>query len=230
MLCANSHPLGSIVVRSSSLLYQLKAIVNNVENATAYHRLGLFGRLLHMGARVGHGVRCRLPYGEALQYETDHGFEVSNDLRWFNPDELGQAGSLVSRWLVRYSNKAAVGRRRREHYLYLLEHLRHVPHACPLFPELPSGVVPYIFPLVIERPERDFLALKVRGVPIWRWEELAESDCQVSQQYRLRLLQLPCHQALRQQELDWMIHHITEVLETKSSVPYNVSYSQERLT
>jgi hypothetical protein len=54
---------------------------------------------------------------------------------------------------------------------------------------------------------------------------LADSDCQVSLQYRLRLLQLPCHQALRRWELDWMISTIVEVLSINPSVPYHGSYA-----
>jgi len=34
---------------------------------------------------------------------------------------------------------------------------------------------------------------------------MAMTDCPVSRDYRLRLLQLPCHQGLREEELDWML-------------------------
>ena len=49
----------------------------------------------------------------------------------------------------------------------------------PLFPVFPKTVVPYMFPLWLDDAERVFFRLKRAGVPIFRWDELAVSDCEV---------------------------------------------------
>jgi hypothetical protein len=41
-------------------------------------------------------------------------------------------------------------------------------------------------------------------MPIWRWDEMAVSNCPIASSYRLRLLHLPCHQELTATEMDWM--------------------------
>jgi hypothetical protein len=71
---------------------------------------------------------------------------------------------------------------------------------------------PYMLPLLIDDPEQDFAALKWQGVPIWRWEDLAISNCPIADDYRLRLLQIPCHQGLTAKELNWMITRIRQVM------------------
>jgi dTDP-4-amino-4,6-dideoxygalactose transaminase len=133
-------------------------------------------------------------------------------MQCFNPEELSLRPTLASRLAMRWSGKIKNAERRRANYHYLSEKLSGLQRADLVFPVLPKGVVPYMFPLVLKVPARDFTPLKQRRIPIWRWEETAYSDCLVSQDYRMRLLQIPCHQGLRQSELDWMIAQLWEVL------------------
>ena len=81
-----------------------------------------------------------------------------------------------------------------------------------LFPDLTPTCVPYMFALQIEYPEQHFHQLKHLGLPIWRWDEMAVSDCAVSTRYRLHLLHLPCHQSLTQGQMQWMTAAATKVL------------------
>jgi hypothetical protein len=72
--------------------------------------------------------------------------------------------------------------------------------------------VPYAFPLLIDAAGMGFHRLKMAGIPLWRWEDMAITDCAISRDYRLRVLQLPCHQELRAEELGWMIHTVQTLL------------------
>ena len=69
-----------------------------------------------------------------------------------------------------------------------------------------------MFPLLLEQPARDFAPLKRAGVPIWRWDELMPSGCANSQKYGLALLQLPCHQSLKEADVDWMAETLRRTL------------------
>lgn len=77
---------------------------------------------------------------------------------------------------------------------------------------MPADCAPYMFPLYLERPDPDFFLLKKMGLPIFRWDEMAVSECAVAADYRLRLLHLPCHQTLSEQQMQWMISVLGEVL------------------
>jgi perosamine synthetase len=115
------------------------------------------------------------------------------------------AGSIASRWLVALCDVDQAADRRRANFRRWHEATQQLPHCRPLFHELPDDCVPYVFPLLIDDPSSQFHVLKKLGMPIWRWDDLADSTCAVSQRYRHRLLQLPCHQSLTDREMDWML-------------------------
>jgi hypothetical protein len=81
-----------------------------------------------------------------------------------------------------------------------------------LFADLPDDCVPYMVPLLIERPDPHFFYLKHLGVPVWRWDAMASSSCRIANEYRLRLLHLPCHQSLSTCQLEWMIAAVRLVM------------------
>ncbi len=110
-----------------------------------------------------------------------------------------------------------MSRNRRENYLKLLSRLGNLPGCRPLFGTLPEGVVPYVFPLVMENPEKVFPRLKEEGVPVIRFGEYLSEDmekglCRVSEDYSRRVFQFPCHQDLKPEELEWMMNKIEEAL------------------
>jgi hypothetical protein len=129
-------------------------------------------------------------------------------LKEFSPRLADTAALHCTRWLAEASAHGCVALRRREHYAVWLAGVRDLPGVRPLYPELPQGVVPYAFPLLLAEPEPGFRRLKTAGVPIWRWEDMAVTACMTAQSYRLRLLQLPCHQGLSASELEWMIRAV----------------------
>jgi hypothetical protein len=133
----------------------------------------------------------------------------------FLPDHAGAAGPRVCRWLASSASPGHVARQRRHHFQRWLAGIRDVPGIRPLFPALPDGVVPYAFPLLADAQGLAFHALRLAGIPIWRWEDMAAQAmevCPVSRDYRLRLLQLPCHQELSDAEMDWMMDVVRRVL------------------
>jgi dTDP-4-amino-4,6-dideoxygalactose transaminase len=106
---------------------------------------------------------------------------------------------------------------RRHYYERLARGLADLPNGRPLSPVLPAGVVPYMFPFLIDQPESVFPALKRQGVPIYRWEDLATDVCAVSNDYARRLLQLPCHPELRESEVDWIMSRVRDALRSASA-------------
>jgi hypothetical protein len=117
----------------------------------------------------------------------------------------------ASRALCRRPDIARIAERRRDNYLRWLAATMNLPYCRPLFPELPAGCIPYMFPLLIDAPATRFGLLKRIGLPIWRWDSLAVSGCATAGDYRLRLLHLPCHPSLDGNPLAWMTAALRKV-------------------
>ncbi len=124
----------------------------------------------------------------------------------------GMASLRSSSWILRRTDDTVLSQRRRQRYAQWLAGVRNLPGCRPLFPVLPDDCVPYMFPLLLDTPEPYFTRLKYMGMPIWRWDEMAMSDCPTASYYRLRLLHLPCHQELTNEETTWMLSAMARVL------------------
>lgn len=124
---------------------------------------------------------------------------------YYQPEQEHLQSLACSRWVMHHTNLQRLTYLRRQHYLQWADAVAGLPHCRPLFPALPADCVPYMFPLYIDLPETHFFALKQLGIPIWRWDDMATSDCPVASNYRLHLLHLPCHQELSATQMTWMI-------------------------
>lgn len=146
--------------------------------------------------------------------------EVGVDQRCSRPAHSGQyqhdrediSALRGSRWLINHTPVAAMISQRRVNYRRWLGAVADLPGCHPLYPELPDHAVPYMFPLYIDQPMPHFYWLKQLAVPVWRWDEMAISDCPVAQAYRLHLLHLPCHQSLSENEMNWLVAALSKVL------------------
>ena len=141
----------------------------------------------------------------------------ATELDSVSPSSEYEAGHETTRALattkltIRFSNPSQLSNRRRIHYRKWVDAVSQLPHCRALHPDVPTGVVPYMFPLLIDEPAARFHWLKKLGVPMYRWDQLAVSGCPIAEQYRLGLIHLPCHQSLNEQEMDWMIAAVTAV-------------------
>ena len=188
-----------------SLGVQLKNLLHTLELSSGYGRLGWLGHLLNR--RNAQPVKTTVPEYTCSDSSRTRTLD-RNSLQWFTPSQIGKDATFATRLIARRSPMQAIIDNRRNNYLRYLDAFAATGAVRPLHEQLDSQVVPYIFPLLLEDPEQHFAPLKRAGVPMWRWEELITSDCPVSSDYRLRLLQLPCHQSLNSNELDWIINTV----------------------
>jgi hypothetical protein len=130
---------------------------------------------------------------------------------YLSADEHRQ-GLASSRWIMRHTNIERLANRRREHYMQWVHAVAYLPHCRALYPQLPDCTVPYMFPLHVDCPDPHYFLLKRMGVPIWRWDDMAVSQCPVASRYRLQLLHLPCHQELAVDQMAWMVNAIRSVM------------------
>jgi len=103
---------------------------------------------------------------------------------------------------------------RRDNYDYLVQGLKRVPgvQVLDVSDVRTVGAVPYMVPLLLDQPARQFNALQGLGVPMWRWEYSVRGRCDVTDWYAQALVQLPCHQSLRLTDLDGILERVDDVV------------------
>ena len=209
LLRANSEKITLGAATPASLTQDLREYVELVETADRSSLLYPLAVGLGMARPVVNWMRKRS--GCSL---IDQGTAVrsQNRFKWLVPQQLGMAGPRLAQGLVRRARHSYIVSARRRAFERLDEAFKTLAGATPMFPELPAETVPYVYPLVLKKPEAAFRQLKAKAVPLFRWEELAANVCRVSNYYRERLVQLPCHQSLRENDVEWLIKQVREVL------------------
>lgn len=182
---------------------QLRGIWRPLESALNHGRYGHL-RTIHSGLRrlVGEGKKQRPPIparGSPTEGATSR------------PPSSSFSMTMASHMILNRTRHELVAAQRRLNYTDIVQALTSIEGIRPLFPCLPDHVVPYMIPAIIDHPNRLFPALKRAKVPMWRWEQIARSDCPVSLEYRTRLVHLPCHQSLRSSEKEWLVDTIKRV-------------------
>jgi dTDP-4-amino-4,6-dideoxygalactose transaminase len=113
----------------------------------------------------------------------------------------------------RVSRRRIVARRRRN-FEHLHLGLSNLPGMRPLLPRLSRDVVPYTFPIWVDDLRRIFPRLEDRAIPMQRfgqflWDGVDEAVCPSSGALSHHCLQLPCHQELSLEELDWIMEQFS---------------------
>lgn len=195
-------------LRGAGLRFELKAALAALEAGFAYGRLGWLDALLSIPLRV-HGAlrrrhKARAPQAEALApSSSDSTYEL--EPRW-----LDKRASLFSRMVIRLSSTRRICARRRHAYRRLEQAVRALPGYRPLHADLPEHVCPWVFPLLAAQPEKLADALRAAGLPMLRfgaelWPGVDAATCEVAVRLGREVIGLPCHQELRDGEIDAML-------------------------
>lgn len=201
-------------LRGPGLRYEAKSTMNALERAWAMGRLPLLRALfapLFGTKNLLRDLRKRRAGGAPAPTS-----DVPTGSLEFDESWRGCRASWFTRFVLATADRGRIASLRRRNYALLLDGLHGLPDTAALFPSLPEGVVPYVFPLIVE-DERVFPALKRRGVPIVRfgeflWEGVDERTCPVAAEYSRKVLQFPCHQEMTRRELDWIVAEVREAV------------------
>lgn len=133
-----------------------------------------------------------------------------------SPASLDYDAGRMGGTIRRACDAREIAARRRDNYRTICAALSGQPAITPVKPELEAGVVPYMVPLRIPALRRIFAQLEDRAVPMQRFgqflsTELDDALCPVSSDLSHHGLQLPCHQNLLPEEIQWMIDRLCEI-------------------
>ena len=189
---------------------QLKAAYDIVHTATNHGRLGLLRPLTGGVAAIQ-----RMHKGKAVQAAKSADVSLAGAEESVDLGKPHQALTGASRWMSEHVPRARIVERRRANYAFFAAALADRPRMRALRPSLPAQCAPYVFPLWVEEPDPGYLALRRARYPVSRWDWLwPEADQIAGDQGPLwsrHILQLACHQDLREDELHWMVETLGEV-------------------
>lgn len=202
-----------LTMRRPRFAAELRHVYAGLEDAIYYHRLTFLKPL------VGAIERARLLWSNRKSHV---GNDVpvlndSNGLDAFDPQSVDIRATRFSHLVSRYASAGRIAKQRRRNFKRMLAHFSDRRGSRPLITELPDGVVPYMFPLWVDDLPALFPELEDRAVPVQRfgqflWTGVDENICQVSADFSKYLIQLPCHQDLREDELDWIMETVSSVI------------------
>jgi hypothetical protein len=124
--------------------------------------------------------------------------------RYFQPKDKQQQCYWLTQWLFYHTDVQKLLQLRQQHCKQLMTGLAQSALGRLLWQEVPENCAPYVIPFLLNHSS-SFDLLRKRGLQIYRWEELAPSNCDVSQDYRHRLIQIPCHQDLSAADIEQII-------------------------
>ncbi len=220
MICSATQTLDNIELSPPPLKFQIKSAINTIEFAIQYQRLGVVGSIFKSlfmfkdftwnqlkSAKIGFD-------GNRLGPSSSEG-EFGLDEAWIH-----KKSSWFSAWIIKNTNVQKVAQIRRHNYSYMLKRLAKLPNCEVIFDKLADHTVPWVFPVYVKEPEKYFAPLKLRGIPVWRFGEfldpmVTKDICPVSVEYSKHIFQFPCHQSLKQSEIDWMLNSITDIFTEK---------------
>jgi len=134
--------------------------------------------------------------------------------RYFNPVDMLCCCFKLTEWLVKTSNYQEISKARVDNFKFLYHGLKDSPTGQP-FLKLEQDTVPYVFPFLLNNSE-DFHYIRSQGIQILRWEEFYQANNHDIENFRTKLIQIPCHQNLTKNEINKIIAIINK--ESKSYV------------
>jgi hypothetical protein len=185
---------------SSTVSHVLSSLLQNVEL-----RAGRPGRMLRKLARgLGRGTV------QAAQID-----RVATGTQHFNRAHVDLGMSPLTKRIALGQDLAGIVERRRRNYFLLLGALRGV--SAPLFSELPAGVCPLFYPLVVPDKAEVMARLAAEGietVDFWRHFHPACDPARFPEVAQLRrtVLEIPCHQDLSAETVTQIAQAVRRVL------------------
>ena len=196
-------------LRRPGVLQAARQMLGFVDLSVDYGRLQVLAPMLGTVAKLrGRGrpaVAALPPPDPAPDPQISDAAEVG--FFEFDPALTTVRMNPLSDLVVRTTARSRVVRLRRANYRILSRALAELPGCRALFAALPDETVPYLFPLWVDQLDEIFPLLEDQAVPMQRfgqflWPGVDEDLCPVSAALARHVVQFPCHQDLRTDEID----------------------------
>ena len=114
---------------------------------------------------------------------------------------------------------AANAQRRRTNYASIVSELSDLVGARPVFPQCGRYSAPYAVPLLVTDADHAYARMRRAGLPVFRWDRLWYGtpvfNDDATQKWARGLVQVACHQSLRQGELTELCATLRAIVDEK---------------
>jgi len=184
---------------------ELKALFNVIHLATQYGRFKWIVWLF----RLVSTLRAKSPR-QANENNLSHVEKQPVYPQSKNVEIL--SASRICNYIVDHSDFRKIVEKRKQNYLYILNNLCNEENIDLSFNNRDSQFIPYMVVAVLRQPEKHHPLLIANGLPIWRWEHLYPSQYDIAKNHSKSIIQIPCHQQLRMEELSALVGGIKDCI------------------
>jgi len=193
------------------------AMRNALDVAELGARHGAFGPLNWIPSGIFGLKNIVRGRGMAISDDLDEPTIPADQVPWLDDRSCVLRASGPTRWLTQRADRKRLVERRRRNYALLAQLLADSRGARALFPTLPEGAVPYVFPLEVDQPDAAYHAIRRQGVPVFRWDQLwpdtpARSD-DFGLQWCRSVFQIGCHQDIEEDGISLMASAVCRAVE-----------------
>lgn len=194
--------LAGLALTGQGLPAEIRAVLAPLSEAVAFRRLPLLRPLLRLNTLMPRRSGSATP----AQSRSGAGGE-------FDLAAMRVRGSRMAAVLARHPPRRRIAEGRRAIWLRLADGFADCPGCRPVRPDMPPGMVPFMFPLWVDElparfPRFEDLAIPVQRFGQFPWPGMDADTCNHSRLFSRHVLQLPCHQELTEAELDWIIAQV----------------------
>lgn len=216
-LSSGKHRVDSISQRSGGIGFELKSAINALEISVSFGRLQGVGLALRslMAAKdlLLSSSRHKSPL-KPQQAAQESGQE--NDPIDFDARFVGVRMTAFSRLVAACVSLDHNRAQRRKNYKHLQDAFSALKGCRALKSHLDDDVVPYVFPLWVDRPDTAWASIQRAGLPMMRWDRLFthpdDEPCRNSMDFARHVVQIPCHQELNDDELADLVRGMTRAV------------------
>ena len=218
LLASARRPVPSLPLRKQPFKSELKAVFDLAHISTEHGRL--------QALRPAIEALRKSRKSAAPPPETPSPKDISPDPASTSPSAAMQDSDMArielsplasTRWILKRHPQDTACARRQVLFTRYAAALHDLPGARPMHAGVPARMAPYAFPLWVDDAEAVYQALRLAGVPVYRWDrvwpgtpELREDQGPI---WRTHVLQLLCHQSLSDEEIAWTLTTIQETLQ-----------------
>ena len=210
-LVSNIRSLSELTLQRRSVIDEVRASVDAVEIGVQHNRFPGLNHPLKALFRVKGALRRKLSSGRGSEPQPSGSMRRNGSPQTLEPAEPARA----VRWIARHAARSTIVSRRKQNYVRLAELLYKIPGLRVLHENLPENTVPYVLSVLVDDPDVKYHRLRLRGIPIYRWDEVWWSTPtlpgDVGLTWAREVFQHGCHQDLSLDDLEAMASEIRQV-------------------
>lgn len=218
LLVSNRNSLACVALKRPRWRAQIKGCADLLELAARFGRLRGTATVLRAIFAIKNGLRRDQGVPSTAAKAPEGSCADSRAMLDCDMERADEHPLWISRRLFAWVNRHRIVNQRRENYRAYADTLSHVPGVRAVHPTLPETAAPYAFALLVDDAERVYRALRLQGMPVYRWDRVwprtpaLADDC--APHWRQHLLQLLCHQDLSASDVATVCQALVHLVST----------------